>query len=185
MWLIVGLGNPGRAYAKTRHNLGFMVIDILASKHSIRLKSKLRNFVYSKGCIQGKDIILIKPLTYMNRSGSAVVSALRKFKDVDKLLVVYDDLDLNPGVIRIKKNGSAGGHKGIQSVLEAIGSKDFLRLKVGIGKSDKVQAEDYVLSGFTKLEKPVIKKTVEKAVNAIEVIISKGVSCAQNEFHKE
>ena len=185
MWLIVGLGNPGRVYAKTRHNLGFMVIDILASKHTIRLKSKLRNFVYSKGCIGGKDIILVKPLTYMNRSGSAVVSALGKFKDVDKLLVVYDDLDLNPGVIRIKKNGSAGGHKGIQSVLEAIGSKDFLRLKVGIGKSDKVQAEDYVLSGFTKLEKPVIKKTVEKAVNAIEVIISKGVSCAQNEFHKE
>jgi len=185
MWLIVGLGNPGKSYANTRHNLGFMVIDALSSKYSIPLKDKSRNFVYGRGRLDGNDIILLKPLTFMNRSGVAVMGALRKYRDVDNLVVVHDDLDLNPGVIRIKKNGSAGGHRGVESVIEVTGTKNFLRLKIGIGKSDKIPADVYVLKPFTRQELSIIKRTIKKSVEAIAVIINKGILHAQNEFHKE
>ncbi len=185
MWLIVGLGNPGRIYAKTRHNLGFMVVDALSSKFSVPLKGKLKNFVYGKDCINGKDIVLIKSLTFMNRSGIAVRDALRKYKDVDNLLVVYDDIDLDKGVIRIRKNGSSGGHRGVESIIELIGTKDFLRLKIGIGRSNRISAEDYVLSPFTKQELPIMKKAIEKAVDAIVMVLDKGISYAQNKFHRE
>lgn len=185
MWLIVGLGNPGKIYAKTRHNIGFMVIDALSTKFSVPLKNKTKNFTYGKGVIEGVDSILIKPLTFMNRSGAAVRDALKKYKDVDNLLVVHDDIDLNTGTIRIKDNGSAGGHRGVESIIELIDTKDFLRLKIGIGRSDSISAEDYVLSPFTKQERPIIKKTIEKAVDAIAAIPNKGISYAQNKFHRE
>jgi len=183
MWLIVGLGNPGRKYSKTRHNVGFMVVDALSSKYSIPLKGKSKNFICGRCCIDGEDIIFLKPLTFMNRSGVAVKEAIRKYTNIENLIVVHDDLDLDAGIIRIKKDGSAGGHKGIASVIEIIGTKDFLRLKIGIGRPDRISAEEYVLSPFDKHERPVIKKTIEKAVDAIVAILEKGVACAQNKFH--
>ncbi len=185
MWLIVGLGNPGNEYAKTRHNLGFIIIDALSSKFSIPLKNKTRNFVYGPGSIANREVILVKPLTFMNRSGTAVRDAIRKYKDIDNLIVIHDDLDLNTGILRIKRNGSAGGHRGIESIIEITGTKDFLRVKIGIGHSDIISAEDYVLSPFTKQERPIIKKAVEKAVDAIVAILNKGIFHAQNKFHNK
>lgn len=184
MWLIVGLGNPGKSYSKTRHNIGFMVIDALSSKYSFPLKDKSKNFICGRGCINGKDIILLKPLTLMNRSGIAVKEALRKYTNIENLIVIHDDLDLATGILRIKKNGSAGGHRGIESVIGVIGTKDFLRLKLGISRSDRISSEEYVLSPFDKHERPIIKKTIEKAVDAIVTILEKGVACAQNKFHR-
>jgi PTH1 family peptidyl-tRNA hydrolase len=183
MWLIVGLGNPGNEYAKTRHNLGFIIIDALSSKFSIPLKNKTRNFVYGPGSIANREVILVKPLTFMNRSGTAVRDAIRKYKDIDNFIVIHDDLDLNTSILRIKRNGSAGGHKGIESVIEAISTKNFLRLKVGIGHPERIPAEEYVLKPFTRKERPIIKKSVENAVDAIVMILDKGISRAQNKFH--
>jgi PTH1 family peptidyl-tRNA hydrolase len=184
-WLIVGLGNPGKVYSKTRHNLGFMVIDALASKSSIKIKNKSKNSVSGKGNINSIEVILLKPLTFMNKSGIAVKDACKKYQNIENLLIVHDDLDLKPGIIRIKKNGSAGGHRGIESVTDYLGTKDFARLKIGIGRPDKIPAEDYVLSPFSRQEKTIMKKTVDKAVDAITVILSKGITHAQNEFHRE
>ncbi len=185
MWLIVGLGNPGKVYANTRHNIGFMVVDALASKYSVSLKYKTKSFIYGRGFIEDEDTILIKPLMFMNRSGIAVRDAIQKYADIDNVIVIHDDLDLNTGILRIKKSGSAGGHRGIESVIEAIGTRDFLRVKIGIGRSDRILAEDYVLAPFPKSEQPQVKKTIEKAVNAIVTILTKGVSYAQNEFHRD
>ena len=184
MWLIVGLGNPGRIYAKTRHNLGFMVLDAISFRFSIPIDKKAKNYIYGKGSIEGKDVILAKPITFMNRSGLAVKDAIRKYSDIDNVMVIHDDIDLDIGVLRIKKGGSSGGHKGVDSVIEIIGSGDFIRLKLGIGRSDKISAEEYVLSPFTKREQPIMKKTIEKAVDTIEIILDKGVAYAQNRFHR-
>jgi len=185
MWLIVGLGNPGKSYSKTRHNIGFMVIDALSSEYSIPFKNKSKNFICGIGCINEKDVILLKPLTFMNRSGVAVKEAIRKYTNIDNMIVVHDDIDLSAGVLRIKKNGSAGGHRGIESVIEAIGTKDFLRLRLGISRPDKISPEEYVLSPFDKHERPIIEKTIEKAVDAIVTILDKGVAYAQNKFHRK
>ena len=183
MWLVVGLGNADEAYVETRHNIGFMVIDSLAYKLSIQLKQKTKNFKYARGFIEDKEVILIKPLTFMNRSGIAVREANKKFEGICKILVVHDDLDLEAGTIRIRKAGSSGGHRGVESVIENLGSRDFVRLKIGIGRSDKVSPEEYVLKSFNNKEKPVIAEAIEKAAEAIFVLVSEGVSQAQNKFH--
>ena len=120
----------------------------------------------------------------MNRSGIAVKEVLNKYENIDSILVVHDDIDLEPGVIRIKKSGSSGGHKGIESIIETLGTKDFIRLKIGVGRSDRISVEEYVLRNFLRREKPVIEEAVEKAVEAIQLIINKGVSYAQNIYHK-
>lgn len=188
MWLIVGLGNPGKTYSKTRHNLGFMVLDALSYKFSIPIDNESKNYIYGKGTIQGKDVILAKPLTFMNRSGLAVKSLLGKFITIKDIIVIHDDLDLNTGILKIKRNGSSGGHKGIESIIENIGTKDFIRVRLGIGRpevSGSLRPEDYVLSNFTRREQPLIKKNIEKAVDAIGMIIDKGFSYAQNKFHRE
>lgn len=184
MWLIVGLGNPGKDYANTRHNLGFMVIDEMSSKWSITLSGKSRNFVYGKGSVEGRDIALIKPLTFMNRSGIAVRDALMKFQDIKDILVVHDDLDLDFGAIRIRKNGSAGGHRGIESIIEITGTKEFLRLKIGIGRSQRIPPEEYVLRRFDKEERTLLKDTIDKAACAIDDMVHQGISHAQNKFHR-
>jgi PTH1 family peptidyl-tRNA hydrolase len=185
MWLVVGLGNPGKIYTNTRHNIGFMVIDSLSDKFSIPLQYKAKNFTYGRGFIEEKEALLLKPLTFMNKSGVALRDTLREYKDIENILVIHDDLDLDKGIIRIKRNGSSGGHKGIESIIENIGTKDFLRLKIGIGRSKRVPPEDYVLSPFPRREQTMVRKTVERAVNAIVIILNKGVSYAQNEFHRK
>jgi len=183
MWLVAGLGNPGDEYERTRHNIGFMVIDALAARFSISIKQKTTNFRFGRGFIEDRKTILIKPLTFMNRSGAAVREALFKFDEIENLLVIHDDLDLDTGVIRIRKTGSSGGHNGIQSIIDCLNSKDFLRLKIGIGRSARISPERYVLREFNKQEKPVIDESVENAVDAIRVIISEGIASAQSRFH--
>ena len=184
MWLVVGLGNPGDVYADTRHNIGFIVVDSLADSLSIPIKHKSHNCLYGKGVVGKQEAVLIKPLTFMNKSGIAVREIIRKYDDIDNILVVHDDLDLDTGVIRIRKSGSSGGHKGIESIIDTLGTKDFLRVKIGIGRSDRLAVEDYVLRNFTRQERPVINEAVVKAVEAIPIIINKGITYAQNLFHK-
>lgn len=184
MWLVVGLGNPGDMYADTRHNIGFMVIDALTSSCSIPLKGRTKNCIYGRGFVKGQHVLLVKPLTFMNRSGIAVAEVLKKHGDIDNILVVYDDIDLDTGVIRIRKTGSSGGHKGVASIIETIGTRDFIRIKIGIGRSDRIPIEHYVLKDFTRREKPVIEESIVKAAEAITIIVSKGVTHAQNIFHR-
>ena len=185
MWLVAGLGNPGDDYADTRHNIGFMVIDALAARLSIQIKRKSSSFIYGRGFIGEQEAILIKPLTFMNRSGIAVRDALRKYEEIDNILVVHDDLDLETGVIRIRKTGSSGGHNGIGSIIERLGTRDFIRLRIGIGRSDRIPAERYVLRPFSKQQRPAMQEAVEKAVDAIEIILNKGISQAQNIFNRQ
>lgn len=185
MWLVVGLGNPGDDYADTRHNIGFMVIDTLAARLSIPLKKKASTYMYGKGFIGEHKVILIKPFTYMNRSGIAVWDAIRTYDEIDNVLVVHDDLDLETGVIRIRTTGSSGGHNGIQSIIDSLGSKDFIRLKIGIGSPKRGDAEKFVLKRFNRQERPVIEEAIERGADAIKEILTKGVSSAQNIFHNQ
>jgi len=184
MWLVVGLGNPGDIYAGTRHNIGFMVIDTLARGYSLSLKNRAKNYIYGRGFIREQEALLIKPLTFMNRSGMAVVEALKRHEDIDNILVVCDDIDLETGTIRIKKSGSSGGHKGVQSIIEMLGANDFGRVKIGIGRPDRVPVEHYVLKNFTGRDKKIIEESIMEAAEAITVIMHKGISHAQNIYHK-
>ncbi|MBI4710523.1 MAG: aminoacyl-tRNA hydrolase, partial [Nitrospirae bacterium] len=145
MWLIVGLGNPGRAYSKTRHNLGYMVIDAMAVKFSIPLDRETKNCVYGKGTIAGQDVILVKPITFMNKSGAAVAYLLKKFMRIENIVVLHDDLDINTGRLKIRENGSSAGHRGIESIIESTGTENFIRLKIGIGRPESISPEEYVL----------------------------------------
>lgn len=184
MWLIVGLGNPGRAYSKTRHNLGFMVIDAIAGRFSITLDRESKNCIYGKGTIAGKDIILAKPITFMNKSGTAVAYLLKKFMRIENIIVIHDDLDISTGLLKIRENGSSGGHRGIESIIESI-ADNFIRLKIGIGRPESISPEEYVLKNFSRQEYPLVKNAIDRAVDAAEAIIDKGISPAQNRFHKK
>ncbi|MBI4826954.1 MAG: aminoacyl-tRNA hydrolase [Nitrospirae bacterium] len=185
MWLVVGLGNPGQKYENSRHNIGFIIVDALAAGSSVKIKNKTESYAYGRGVIGGEEALLIKPLTFMNRSGGAVKSALARFSGIDKIIVIHDDLDLAKGVIRIKESGSSGGHKGIGSIMDALGTGDFIRLRIGIGRPARIPVEDYVLRPFPKSESRMLRETVEKAVSAFKAVLIKGVSSAQNEYHRD
>jgi PTH1 family peptidyl-tRNA hydrolase len=184
MWLVVGLGNPGDTYAGTRHNIGFDVIDALSASWSVPIKTSTKNYIYGRGFIRDEKVLLVKPLTFMNRSGIAVSEALRRNEEIDNIIVVYDDIDLDTGVIRIRKAGSSGGHKGVESIIAALGNNDFIRIKIGIGRSDRIPIEQYVLKNFSKRERPVIEEAIASAAEAVSIVVNKGVSFAQNIFHK-
>jgi PTH1 family peptidyl-tRNA hydrolase len=184
MWLVVGLGNPDDEYAGTRHNVGFMVVDALSAAVSIPVRERTSNSVFGRGFIDDQTVILMKPLTYMNRSGVAVRDVLWKYDEIDRLIVVHDDLDLDIGVIRVRSQGSSGGHRGIESIIEKIGSQDFIRIKIGIGRSQRLSPETYVLRQFTRSQRPVIDEVIRKAAEAIPVIIHSGVAVAQNVLHR-
>ena len=185
MWLIAGLGNPGETYERTRHNIGFRVVDSLSKKFSISLRYKTKDYIYGKGLIEGKGVILLKPLTFMNKSGLALKAALRRFEDIEEILVIHDDIDLPPYAIRIKKGGSSGGHRGVESIIQFLGTGDFIRLRIGIGRSKRLSPERYVLSPFPKREGPIVKEVIEEAVMAVSTIMTKGITIAQNRFHSK
>ena len=187
MKLVAGLGNPGREYAQTRHNIGFMVVDELARRRSVRLKKLFwRPFQGSVSSIGGESVGLVKPTTYMNRSGHAVWSAMRKWRvEPADVVVVYDDVDLDFGGIRVRAKGSAGSHNGMKSVLEWLQTKQFPRVRVGIGP--KPQGEDmirFVLGAFGEDELLELEKVVEHAADAVESILSTGIGRTMNEFNQ-
>ena len=193
MNLIIGLGNPGKAYAHNRHNIGFRCINHLARLHSISMKQHQCRCQVGTGEIAGVEVLLAKPKTFVNLSGEAIGRLMRKYKiQVNDLLVINDDLDLPLGKLRLRPGGSAGGHKGINSIISALGSDDFCRIKVGIGRPTKeygtaITDEDvivgYVLSDFTPQEEAVIKPVIARAAEAIKSILTDGVTAAMNKFN--
>ncbi|TAL26462.1 MAG: aminoacyl-tRNA hydrolase [Nitrospirae bacterium] len=183
MWAIVGLGNHGSKYSKTRHNLGFMVADALAGSLDIDLQEK-KDYLIGKGSMKGDDVLLVEPLTFMNNSGRAVRDVLKRHNIFpENLIIIHDDLDMETGKLKIKKNGSSGGHKGIESIIQNIGTKEFIRVKIGIGREIGMPAEDYVLRKFKKDELPLIKDAVKRASEAVAAIVSEGASKAMNKFN--
>ncbi|MEK6692373.1 MAG: aminoacyl-tRNA hydrolase [Nitrospirota bacterium] len=183
--MIVGLGNPGRKYSKTRHNLGFMVIDNLSSAYGIKVNRKGFDAIWGEGMIEREKVILVKPQTFMNLSGRAVkgIFKSRNFETSD-LLVISDDMDLGIGRIRVRQRGGSAGHKGVKSIIDALGTDNFARIRIGIGKSgDREVAEEYVLSPFSKSESPIAKEAVQTAAEASVIIIKDGVAEAMNKYN--
>jgi len=174
--LVVGLGNPGPEYAETRHNSGFMAVAALAERNGIRPARLLAQALVGEGRIGGCRVILAQPQTYMNRSGIAVAGLQRFFKiELKDLLVVYDDLDLPLGKMRLRLQGGSGGHRGMRSIIEALGSEEFPRLKVGIGRpQEKREVVDYVLSRFLPAERELVSQVIAAAAEGIERWIREG-----------
>lgn len=188
MFIIVGLGNPSKEYEGTRHNVGFEVIDKLAEKYNISVDIKKHRAFIGKGMIAGQKVILAKPQTYMNLSGESVRSLLDYYKadEEEELLVVYDDISLDNGQIRIRAKGSAGGHNGIKNIIAHLGGQTFLRIKVGVGeKPPKYDLADYVLGHFSKAEQEMMDEGYKKAVHAAELIIQGKITETMNEYNRK
>lgn len=184
MWLIAGLGNPGIKYAKTRHNIGFLVIEEIAKRTGLEFKTE-EDFRLSRGFIRDRDVILIEPLTYMNLSGKAIKKVIKQFHLMpENLIVIHDDIDMETGKVKIKRRGSSGGHKGVESIISSIGSTEFIRVKIGIGRDRELPVEEYVLRKFKKEEIPLITDAISRAADAVLFIISDGVDKAMNKFNK-
>lgn len=188
MYLIVGLGNPGRQYEATRHNMGFDTIDYLIEKHKIPQAGVKFNAMYGKGIIGGEKVILMKPLSFMNLSGGPVQEMANYFK-IDpetEIIVIYDDIDLEPGQLRIRKQGSAGGHNGIKDIIRRLGTEKFLRIKVGVGAKPKGwDLADHVLSRFADSDRRLVDEAIERAGEAVEKIVSQGPDAAMNEYNRK
>ena len=188
MYLIAGLGNPGRQYEKTRHNMGFDVIDELIEKNRVPQTGVKFDAMYGKGIIGGEKAILMKPLSYMNLSGSPIRSMADYFKvdPEEEIVVVYDDIDLEPGQIRIRKQGSAGGHNGMKDIIAKLGTQKFIRVKVGVGAKPKGwDLADYVLSRFDAVERKIVDDSIKRAAEAVEMILTEGVDAAMNAYNRK
>ncbi|GAK50736.1 peptidyl-tRNA hydrolase [Candidatus Moduliflexus flocculans] len=184
MWLIVGLGNPGRQYAETRHNVGFMVTDMLAEHFPVSSRRSDAGYSLRAITLQQQDALLIQPHTYMNLSGVAVEAVLRQYDESPaQMIVVYDDLDLAPGRLRIRTKGGHGGHKGVKSIIEHLSTQEFLRIRIGIGRPQD-DVVDYVLQPFLQEERPVIGEVMRQAIHAIELIVSGQIAMAMNLYNR-
>ena len=184
-WLIIGLGNPGKRYRLTKHNVGFRVVDRFAEKKGIKLKRRLGKVQVGEGRVGTERVVIAKPLTFMNRSGVVVRKLIKDLGiSLDHLVVVHDDLDLASGRIKIKEKGGHGGHKGVSSIIEQVGSPDFLRVKVGIDKPQRPdEGADYVLSPFDNEQLPLVEESMEQASEAIEAIIVSGKDKAMSMYN--
>ncbi len=188
MYIIVGLGNPTANYQNTRHNIGFDVIDKLAEQYNISVTQKKHKALIGKGNVKGIPVLLVKPQTFMNLSGESVRAAVDFYKvnSKEELVIIYDDVSLDLGQIRIRTKGSAGGHNGIRNIIAHLQSQEFNRIKIGVGeKSSHMDLAQYVLSYFTKAERVLADEGVEQAVNAVELIINHECSRAMNAFNKK
>ncbi len=185
MKIIVGLGNPTDKYAGTRHNVGFSVIYNISDAYGIAVDTKKHKALIGKGVIEGEKVILAMPQTFMNLSGESVRELLDYYKcDETDLIVIYDDISLDVGKLRIRKKGSAGGHNGIKNIISHLGTQEFARVKVGVGeKPPRMDLADYVLGRFTKEEQPVIREAAELATKAVATIITEGSDVAMNKFN--
>ena len=188
MFIITGLGNPDRQYEGTRHNAGFDVIDRIAEKYNIAVDTKKHRAYIGKGIIDGQKVILAKPQTYMNLSGESIRSLVDYYKidEENELLVVYDDISLDVGRLRIRAKGSAGGHNGIKNIIAHLGTQVFPRIKVGVGEKPKgYDLADYVRGHFSKAERERMEEGYDHAVRAAEMIVSGQLSEAMNEFNRK
>lgn len=184
MRAIVGLGNPGPKYTRTRHNAGFMVLDELAGRHGASYAQR-DLYKATRGSIGGQGVLFMEPLTFMNLSGKAVARGMRKFGfEPDDLIVVCDDLDLDTGRVKIKQGGSSGGHNGLQSIIDLTGYRDFIRVKVGIGRDPRIPSEKYVLSKFRPDEAEALEDAISRAADAVEAIVTKGLEHAMNTINR-
>ena len=188
MFVIVGLGNPDKKYEATRHNIGFDVIDAIADKYNINVKDKKHKALVGSGVIEGMKVLLVKPLTYMNLSGESVAEVMNFYKldPEEDMLVIFDDISLAPGNIRIRKKGSAGGHNGIKNIIAHLGTEQFNRIKIGVGAKPKGwDLVDHVLGRFTDEERVEVERSIAKAADACTTIITKDITYAMNEYNKK
>lgn len=186
MFMIAGLGNPGKEYDKTRHNVGFAAIDVLADRYSISVREKKHRALCGKGMIEGEKVILVKPQTYMNLSGESI-RAVRDFYrlEYEEIIVIFDDISLPPGQLRVRRGGSAGGHNGIKSIIAHLGTQEFPRIKVGIGmKPTEMDLAAYVLSRFSQHEQRLMDEAFRDAGAAAVTIMAEGVERAMNVFNR-
>ena len=185
-WLIVGLGNPGDNYSKTRHNIGFRTVELLAKRLGVKIDSAKFRGLYAQANFDGKKLILLKPQTFMNNSGLSVMDAANYFKlPPERVLVLFDDISLDVGRVRVRAEGSAGGHNGIKSIIGGLNSQSFPRVKIGVGAKPHPDYElaDWVLSNFTKEEERLLAPTVEAAADAALLVISQDVPAAAAKFN--
>lgn len=185
MYLIVGLGNPEEEYSKTRHNMGFNVINKISNEYGIEVNKKKFEGLIGDGLIEGKKVILLKPQTYMNLSGKSIIQVINFYKiPLENIIVIYDDIDVEPGLIRIRKKGSSGSHNGMKSVIQELNSEEFARIRVGIGKpkydNDMI---NYVIGTILEEDKGELELGVEKAKEATIEILKKGIDIAMNKFN--
>ncbi len=185
MYIIVGLGNPGKPYEHTRHNMGFEVIDRLAKRYDIQVTERKHRAFCGKGMIGGQKVMLMKPQTFMNLSGESVKSAVDFYQTLpEQVIVVYDDVSLEPGQLRVRTKGSAGGHNGMKNIIALLGTQDFPRVKVGVGaKPERMDLADYVLSHFSKGEWEQMEETFDEAAEAVCVLLAEGAAAAMNRFN--
>lgn len=185
VYLVAGLGNPGREYQGNRHNIGFMLANRLAERLGVTFSRLQSNALVTKAGYQGKRLILAKPQTYMNLSGQAVSALVHFFKlPLENVIIAYDDVDLPLGTLRMRPSGGSAGHKGMQSIIEALGTQDFPRLRVGIGRpAGRMDAADYVLQDFSKEEMEILPEVLDRAVKATLTFIAEGVETAMNQYN--
>ena len=185
MHLIVGLGNPTKQYEGTRHNVGFETIDRIAAENQIRVEEKKHKALYGSGYIEGEKVILAKPQTFMNISGVCVAGLVDYYSlDMEDVIIIYDDVTLDIGKIRLRPHGSAGGHNGIKSLINELGTQEFQRIRVGVGKKPvHYDLADWVLGHFKKEEREVMDKSVQLSAEAVESILDKGIGFAMNMYN--
>ena len=189
MKLVVGLGNPGKQYEKNRHNVGFMAIDIFSRRYGIKLDIKKKKALFGRGTLDGEEIILLKPQTFMNLSGEAVLylASFLKIKS-ENIIVIADDSDLPLGMIRIRKNGSSGGHNGIKSLIYSLKTSNFPRIRIGIGRPSReseIELSEYVLQDFPEEEYKIIKPVLEDVTDALYIMITSSIEQAMNKYNRK
>ena len=184
MKLIVGLGNPGKKYENTRHNMGFMAIDLLSDQADINVDKEVFHGLMGRGKIFEQDVILFKPTTFMNLSGTAVQEVVHYFKiELEDIVVIYDDMALEPGTIRLRKEGSSGGHKGMQNIIDCLSTEQIKRIRIGIGEPGENDNIDYVLSKPLKDEMPIIEEAIANAVRAVKEMLKSDFDRAMNKYN--
>ena len=184
MKLIVGLGNPGKKYENTRHNMGFMAIDLLSDQADINVDKEVFHGLMGRGKIFEQDVILFKPTTFMNLSGTAVQEVVHYFKiELEDIVVIYDDMALEPGNIRLRKEGSSGGHKGMQNIIDCLSTEQIKRIRIGIGEPGENDNIDYVLSKPLKDEMSIIEEAIANAVRAVKEMLKSDFDRAMNKYN--
>ena len=186
MYIIVGLGNPTKEYDNTRHNIGFAAIDMLADKYGINVSEVKHKALLGKGVINGNKVILVKPMTYMNLSGEAVRAVIDYYKvnEEEELMVIYDDISLDVGQLRVRKKGSAGGHNGIKNIIAHLGHDTFQRIKIGVGEKPKgYDLADYVLGHFSKEDLATLKEGMERVDGAVNLMLQGNIDEAMNRYN--